>query len=176
MVFQRVNCFGGRFGRGAENYIVGCFAVERGFGLHDTARVGLRSADTNACVSDRAAMQAIKDERCGHGEIAGAAVEFVEPEFRVFWKQRQPSFGEQFIFGQRGRHDAREKIFRCNHALATRALCYELGIKGRRDQTPFGSGIGVREAAAKRTAHADRIMRDMAYDHAEQSAKRVIDH
>src|SRR4029077_14381685 len=33
-----------------------------------------------------------------------------------------------------------------------------------------------REAAAKRTAHADRIMRDMAYDHAEQSAKRVIDH
>ena len=55
-------------------------------------------------------------------------------------------------------------------------LAINSGVERRRDQTPFRRRVGMGKAAAKRAAHADRIMRDMAHDHAEQLAEWIVDH
>ena len=55
-------------------------------------------------------------------EIAGAAGEFLEAERGVRGQQRQPRLDQQFILGQRRRHDALEKILRRDGARAARAL------------------------------------------------------
>ena len=55
MIFQRVDRLGRSFSCGTKRRIARQFSIERGFGLHDTARGGLRTADTNARVSDCAA-------------------------------------------------------------------------------------------------------------------------
>src|SRR6516165_10732962 len=43
-------------------------------------------------------------------------------------------------------------------------------------QTPFRRRVCVRQAAAERAAHADRVMRDVTRDLAQQFAERIVDH
>ena len=71
------------FGRGTKHTVTLCFAVQRSFGFHNTTWRKIRAANTDACLGDLASLHAIRDERGGHGEIAGAAAEFVEAKFGV---------------------------------------------------------------------------------------------
>ena len=92
MVFQRVNCFGGRFGRGAENYIVGCFAVERGLGLCDSARRRLSSAQADKAIRE---LQAIPDAmrralRC-HEQVRRIAERYADTRNILY-------LGRQYLF------------------------------------------------------------------------------
>ena len=142
----------------------------------NAARAGLGAADADARVGDLAALQAIGDERRRHGEIAGAAVEFVEAKFGVRREQGDAHFGQQFVLGQRGRHDAGEEILRRDQPLAARAFGHHGGVERGRHQAPFRRRIGMRQAAAEGAAHADRIMRDVARHLGEECAERIIDH
>ena len=59
-------------------------------------------------------------------------------------------------------------------AFAARALGDHRRVERRRHQAPFRGRIGMRQAAAKRAAHADRIMRDVARDEGQQRAERAV--
>src|SRR6185437_13376714 len=118
VILERVDNGGSGFGGGAENGVTRRLAGERGLGLRDAPRRGLGAADADARIADFAALQAIGGKRRGHGEIAGAAVEFVEAEFGVAREEWQPRFRQQFILGECGRHDAGKEILRWDRALA----------------------------------------------------------
>ena len=175
MIFQRIDGLGRRFRRGAENFVARRLAFERGFGFRNAARARLGAAKPDARLRDLAALQTIGDQRRRHGEVAGAAVEFVETEFGVAGEQRQPHLREQFVFRQRGGHDAGEEILRRDQPLAARALGDDRRIERCRHQAPFRCRVGMGERAAKCAAHADRIMRDVARHKCQQAAERIID-
>ena len=130
---------------------------------------GSAPPSTDTCVSDFSAVQAIGDERCRHGEIAGAAAEFVETKSGVICQQRQSRFDEQFVFGQRRRHDAGEKIASLRLLRSPRVLlATSVASSVAATRHHSDAGIGMRQAAAERAAHADRIVRDMARDDVQQ--------
>ena len=152
MIFQRVDRLWAAASAAVRNGASpGDFSIERGFGLRTIRRGGLRTArtPTRASAIVRRAGDDVTSDAAWRNRRRGSA-EFVEPEFRIFRKQRQPSFGEQFIFGQCGRHDAREKILRCNHASRHACSLLRCGIKGRRDQTPFEAGSACARLPQKR--------------------------
>ena len=68
-----------------------------------------------------------------------------------------------------------KKSFAAICAFAARAFGNDRGVKRRRDQAPFRRRVGMREAAAKRAAHADRVMRDVPRDTREQLPERIVD-
>ena len=70
-------------------------ARERALGLGDAPRIGLGAADRNARLDHFAVCDAIDAERRGHGEIAGAAAEFIEAAARVRGQHRQARLDEQ---------------------------------------------------------------------------------
>ena len=102
MVLQRIDGVCGGFRGGAERCIARRLAVECGFCFGNAARRRLSAADTNMSIGDLAVLHRVRDQRCAHGEVAGAAAEFVEAEFGIGRQQGQADFGEQLVFGQRG--------------------------------------------------------------------------
>jgi len=50
----------------------------------------------------------------------------------------------------------------------------EFGVQRRGNEAPFRRRIGVRQAAAERAAHADRIMRDMLHYNGEHRAEPTV--
>ena len=122
-----------------------------------------------------AVAQAIGHQRHGDREIADAAAEFVEAAPRIGRQQRQPDLGQQFVLGQRRRHDALEEVGRRRSLGVPRcAHGHHFGAEGRGRQAPFGGRVGMCEAAAEGAAGTDRMMRDIAAP--PPSASRRADH
>ena len=61
----------------------------------------------------------------------------LKPNLASLASKRQPHFRQQFILGERCRHDAGEKILRRDQPFAANAFCHHRRIKRRRDQAPF---------------------------------------
>ena len=59
-------------------------------------------------------------------------------------------------------------------AIAAHTFGNEFRTKGRCDQAPFGGRIGMRQTAAKRSAHPDWIVRDVMGDKRQQPSERTL--
>ena len=125
----------------------------------------------------RLSSDSVGHERHRDRKIAGAPAELAEPGVRA---GRRAAAGctcvmQQFVLGERGGHDAGEEIFGGDHPGAACALRHHLGIESAAaTSAPFGCRVRIGEAAAEGAAVADRIMRDVAHDVAEQLAERSV--
>src|SRR5262249_42642035 len=142
VVLQRIDSVGCSLSSSAKSLVAGRLSVERLFRFRNTARMRLGATYAHAGISDLAPTPPGSDERRTHGEIAGAAAEFLEAEFGPVRQQRQARFCKQFVLAQHRRHDAFEEFPGRDDALALGALRNQLGIEGRRDKAPFRSRIG----------------------------------
>ena len=97
----------------------------------------------------------------------------MEAESRAGREQRQLDLGEQFIGRERRAHHSAEKLGSSDAASAARAAREHAGAKSCGDQAPFGRRVGVRQAAAKRAARADRMVRDVLHHARQQFAERT---
>ena len=122
------------------------------------------------------ALEAHRRQRHREREIALAPAELHEAAAPRIAEQRQAYLGDQLVRPQRrGERGAKEAVRR-QGALACAALRDDLCAERRRDQAPFGRGIGVRQAAGKRAPDPDRQMRDVARDPRQERAERAGGH
>jgi hypothetical protein len=174
VIDQRIDCLRGGLGGGAKHIVTWCLPVQRRFGFRNPPRRSFRAANADPRHRNFPVNNTISDERRAHRKVTGTTAELVETEPRVVGQHRKPRLRKQLILGQRGRHDTLKKIFRGDHALALHALRHDLRIQRRCNETPFRRWIGVREGAAERAAHPDRIMRDVPHDFREQRAEPPV--
>src|SRR5262249_481197 len=72
MIFQRIDRSCGGLGCCAKNFVAGYLAVKDGLSFRDATRKRLGTAEADPGSGDLARIQAVCDQRSGHGEIAGA--------------------------------------------------------------------------------------------------------
>lgn len=168
MVLERIDGGGRRLGRLVECGQPRRAAAQRLLGGGDAARTRLRAADREPRVGHRAVLQPIGRERHRDGEIAGAAAEFDEAGMRARRQQRQFRGDDQLVLGERGRHQAEMKVRRRDPPRAARAAGDDDAVERRRRAAPLGGRIGVGEAAAERSARADRMVGDVAHHLAQE--------
>src|SRR6516165_388053 len=166
-IIERVDGGGDRLGGSFEGGTTGRPSGERLLGLRDAARGRLHAADRNHRLDHRAVPDAVCRKRHGEREVAGPAIELIEPAAGVGRRRGQAHFGEQLVLPQRRRHDATEIFARRDDAAAGRAVRDHLAFERRHHQAPFRGGIGMRHAAAEGAPGADGIMGNMLDDRRE---------
>ena len=108
--------------------------------------------------------------------VAGATAEFIEAEAGLRCQERHARLEQQFILGKRGHHHALEVIVGGDDAAAAGTHRDDFRAERHGGQTPFGRRVGMGQAAAKRSAQPDRVMRDVRHDGGEQRAGRSRNH
>jgi hypothetical protein len=144
--------------------------------LRHPTRLRLHAADGHAWLDHHALPETIGCDCHGQCKIAGAAVELVKAAMGIRRQERQAHFREELILLERRAHDALKKLPRRDDARPGRAPRHHFPIQRRDDQTPFGCGVGMGNAAAECPAGAYGIMRDVLHHVRKQAPERSFDH
>ena len=108
-----------------------------------------------------------RDER----EIAGPDGELREGGRRALRRPGHDERRQQLVRLDRGRERPVEERPGRHQPLAARRAHDHRGVEGERGERELGGGIGVREAAAERAAHADRQVADAGGGLAQQAVR-----
>src|SRR5262249_9446771 len=127
--------------------------------------------DAQAHVRHCAILEPEACERHAERKIASAAAELAEAGARVGWQNRQLDCSQKLVVSARSGHDAFEEIAGLDSPYARTAAQHNTGIGRRSAHAPSRCGIGRRDAATKRPAGADRVMRDVAHHGGEELAE-----
>jgi hypothetical protein len=172
VVFQRIDDLGGGFSGRAKGFVAGRLAVEAA-----SASV-IRRGDGSAPPSPTRALAILplcrdRSQARPPWQIARTAAEFVETEPGIIRQQR-----ERASTSSSSSASAVDMIPEKNCFAAIkrspRALLATSVARVCRDEAPFRRRVGMGETSAECAAHADRIVRDMARDSAQQCTERIF--